>query len=279
MEDKTSVPIVSATEVQPVSSKMSKLKIAFLYVLIGGLVLSALISVVSILIGEFNDTASKALLTTLTVVTHSLLVIAIVSADKNNRLGKDIISTTIMATVIANMFTATLGTWDLWASDASWKAFLVYMLVIGVAFIVTACLKLRLPAHTATNYLVYATVGLVILMAILLLPWIIASDAVWVNSFYYRLIGAASILAATTFSVLVIINRIAISQNPQLVTKTVGTRLSGGMRAIYITVGVFVSLFWFYGIPAFIASSSRIDRVNSQPDYSYPSRSSDTRYQ
>ena len=279
MEDKTPVPIVPATEVQPVSSKMSKLKVAFLYVLIGGLVLSALISVVSILIGEFNDTASKALLTTLTVVTHSLLVIAIVSADKNNRLGKDIVSTTIMATVIANMFTATLGTWNLWASDASWKAFLVYMLVIGVAFIVTACLKLRLPAHKTTNYLVYATTGLVILMAILLLPWIIASDASWVNSFYYRLIGAASILAATTFSVLVIINRIAISQNPLLATKEIGTRLSSGMRAIYITVGVVVGLFWFYGIPAFIASSSYVNRDNSQPDYSYPSKSSDTRYQ
>lgn len=263
MEQKKSSPSVHVSDSKEIAQKMGKLKVAFLYILIGGLVISALISVVAILIGEFNEAVLKALLTTFIFVTHSLLVIGIVSADRRNRLGKDVIPTAILATVIANMFTSTLGTWELWASDASWKAFLVYMLVIGAAFIVTASLKLRLGAHKATNYLVYGTTGLVILLTALLVPWIVVPEADWVNSFYYRLIGAVTILAATTLSVSVIINRIAASQKPELTKKNPVATLPGGMLAVYITFGTVVGMFWFYGLFAFIGKATTIDRYES----------------
>jgi len=274
MEHKKSSPSVHVADKQVIEQKMGKLKVAFLYILIGGLVISALISVVAILIGEFNEAVLKALLTTFIFVTHSLLVIAIVSADRNNRLGKDIISTAILAAVIANMFTSTLGTWEIWAADASWKAFLVYMLVIGAAFIVTASLKLRLGAHKATNYLVYATAGLIVLLTALLVPWIVAPEADWINSFYYRVIGAVTILAATALSVSVIINRIAASQKPEL-TKRTSAPLPGGMLAVYVTIGTVVGMFWFYGLFAFIAKATTSDRVESP---TYNNRYNSNRY-
>jgi hypothetical protein len=264
MENKASSP-VAAPAPKPIDTKMSKLKVAFLYVLIGGLVISALISVVSILVGHFNEVSGKALLTTLIFVTHSLLVIAIVSADKNNRLGKDLISTTILGAVIANMFTSTLGTWQLWPNDASWKAFEVYLLAIGVAFIVTASLKLRLSGHKVTNNLVYATIGLILLLALLLVPWIVIPDSTIISSFYYRLVGAVTILAATTLSVSVIINRIAVSQHAELKVKTASGTLTGGMLAIYVSIGTIVALFWFTGFFSFIVGAASVDHITDSP--------------
>ena len=68
--------------------RLGKLRLAFLYVLIGGLILSALISVFGILIGEFNSVIQKALLTTFIFVSHSLIVLALVSADTKNQIGR-----------------------------------------------------------------------------------------------------------------------------------------------------------------------------------------------
>ena len=263
MEEKTPVPVAPIAEAKPTNEKLGKLKLGLLYVLIGGLIVSALISVISILIGEFTEVAGKALLTTFILVTHSLLVIAIVSADRNNRLGKDLISTTILATVIANMFTATLGTWEIIPGDGAWRAFLVYMLVIGAAFIVTASLKLRSNHHKITNTLAYTTSGLLVLLTLLLVPWILIDDPAVITSFYYRLIGAVVILVATSLSITVIFNRIAAAQHHHIAKKP-ALALPGGMVAIYVTVGSIVALFWFYGFFGFLAKASTVDRPSYQ---------------
>jgi len=261
MKEKAPEPVV-AHDNKPVDTKMSKLKLALLYTVVGGLVISALISVVSILIGEFSETAGRALLTTLIFVTHSLLVIALVSADRNNRLGKDIISTTILATVIANMFTSTLGTWELWKDDASWRAFLVYVLLIGASFIVTASLKLRLGTHKATNILALTTTALIVILTLLLIPWLVVSDPTFINAFYYRLIGAVTILAATALSITVIFNRIGAAQHSKTVQAAKTPTLPGGMLAIYISIGTIVALFWITGFFNFITSAATVDRSN-----------------
>jgi hypothetical protein len=118
-------PAQTAPGSKPIDPKIGKLKSAILYVLIGGLVISALISIVAILIGEFNSVITKALLTTFVFVTHSLIILALVSADRNNSIGKAVIPSTIFLAIIANMFTTTLGTWNVIDGDVTWRAFLL----------------------------------------------------------------------------------------------------------------------------------------------------------
>lgn len=273
MENNTSahtpapVPEVITDIKKPIDPKLSKLKIAFLYVLIGGLVLSALISVFAILIGQFNEVVLKALLTTFIFMTHSLLILALLSADRHNTVGKDLFPTTIFVTIIANMFTTTLGTWGVWDGDISWRAFLLYMLVIGSSFIATAALSLRL-AHRNTNIAVYTTVGLVALLTVVLIPWVFAHTASDLGSFYYRLIGAITILTATTLSLTVIFNRIAVSQHPELLkTRQPHQNIPGGLLAIYIVIGVIAAYAWSFGLASLIGSASSVDRVQTQTQY------------
>ncbi|MFY9227958.1 MAG: hypothetical protein WAO28_01360 [Candidatus Microsaccharimonas sp.] len=253
---------VNKTDHHPKSeevAKFGKLRLAFLYILIGGLAISALISVIAILIGEFNQAVVKALLTTFIFVTHSLLVLAIVSSDKHNQLGKSLIPTTILGAVIANMLTSTLGTWELWLNNLSWKSFLFYMLVIGVVFLITVILKLRL-AHKATNTLVYVTVGLLVLMTTILTPWVFAPDAAFIGDFYFRLIGAVTILSATALSIAAIVNRIAVAQNRKLVgSDPKSLPITGGTLAINIVVGIMVAIFWSYGLTVLLTQALTSD--------------------
>jgi hypothetical protein len=251
-------------------SKFNKLKLAFLYVLIGGLVVSALISVSAILVGEFNSAIQKALLTTFVLVVHSLLVLAIVSADTQNRLGKSLLTTVILGSVLANMFTSTFGIWQLWGDGASWNAFHIYMLLIGAAFLVSAVLKLRI-AHKLTTIMTYVTVGLITLLTLLFVPWIIADSWLVLDAFYYRAVGAAGILAATSLVITAIVNRIAVGQKAALRVQPKHAPIPGGMLAIYINVGIIVAFFWLYGFFAFMieASQNNTPQAPAQPYYDY----------
>jgi len=270
----TPEPAAVPTEVQTVTEqapvegvKKSKLKVAFLYVLIGGLAISALISIVAILIGEFNDVVQKALATTFIFVTHSLLILALVSADRNDSIGKSLFATTIFTAVILNMLTTTLGTWGVWGDDISWRAFLFFVLAIGSSFIATGILKLRV-AHRPTKYSVYGTVGVIAALTLVLIPWIFAHDPSSLGDFYYRLIGALTILGVTMFALSVIFNRIAVSQNPALkenVTKS--PDISGGLLAIYIVLGTFVGFIWIIGMVALITSADMADNDHYVPSH------------
>ncbi len=246
-------------------SRLGKLKLAFLYVLIGGLVLSALISVTAILIGEFNSIITKAILTTVSLVIHSTLTLLIVLADKKNQLGKTIMPTTLLVVVIANMITSSLGLWDVWGNDLSWRMVNVYAFVIGIAFLVEGLLKLRLR-NQLMQVLPYISIGLVFLLAVCFIPWILFFDASWITDLYYRIITAIAILAVTAIVITTIMNRIAIAQHPQLRTAPQPATYTGGMLGILITLGVFTSFFWFYGFIAFVYQASTYGQHHTNTD-------------
>jgi len=277
MDEKTPVsaqvpeqPIITT----PVDKKMSKMKVAFLYVLIGGLIISALISVISILVGQFNEVVGKGLLTTFIFVAHSVLILTLVSADRHSTIGKELFPTTIFVAIVANMLTTTLSTWGVWDSDISWRAFLLYTLAIGVAFIATGALRLRVAQRT-TNIVVYMTVALLAALTLALAPWVLATDPAWLGSFYYRLIAAISILGATSLLLSVIFNRIAVAQHAELRVPRQQSNLPGGLLAIYIVIGVIVGFSWMFGFSALIVSASK----TQQPTTNYTnSRYDNTRY-
>ncbi|MCD8561509.1 hypothetical protein LRY29_00300 [Candidatus Saccharibacteria bacterium] len=253
-------------------TRLSKLKLAFLYVLIGGLVVSALISVTAILIGEFNEIVQKALFTTFVLVLYSCIALLVVLADTKNQLGRSFIPTTILALIIANMVTSTLGIWGVWDGDISWRMMNVYALLIGSAFLISGARKLGLR-HQAVQTMTYVTIGLIGLLTLVLIPWVLFYDASWLGDFYYRVIGALSILAVTALIVTSITNRIAVSQHPAL-SKTApkGEPWSVPMRAVVITVGVIVSFYWLFGFLGLLYSATTTyDRTHYSPEPSYRS--------
>lgn len=251
----TTVSATTPVEAPVQATKISNIKRAFLYVLVGGLVVSAIISISAILVGEFNSVISKSLLTTLVFMTHSLLVLGIILADKDNTVGRALVPTVILGSVIASMLTSSLGIWQVWDADYSWRAIMLYSLLIGAAFLYVWTRQARIN-HTITKIAVNTALVTIALLVVALSIWIIAPESVIGESPYlYRAIGAISILGITSLAVAAIFNRVAVTQKPELAaTAPAGEKYRGSMLAIVITVGSIVAMFWFVGLFGLIAS-------------------------
>jgi hypothetical protein len=195
----TPEPTPTAVSVED-SVKVGKIKKAFLYILVGGLGLSALISISAILVGEFNSVVAKALFTTLIFVSHSLIVLGIVLADRNNKIGKALLPTVILSVVIANMITTSFGTWEIWDSLYTWRAFQLYILFIGAAFLITSIRRLSI-SHTATKISTSIALVSVITLTLLAAIWILDPNSfITTEPLFYRLIGALAILGFSALS-------------------------------------------------------------------------------
>jgi len=243
-------PTVTA-KVSPEPSRISRLKTAFLYVLIGGLAASAITSVIALLIGEFNSALLKALLTIFIFFTHGLFILALLWADRYNQVGKLILPTAILVLAFSNLITTTLGTWEIISVSTAWRALGLYILLLGAAFITVGMLKLRI-AHQATQIALYSTIGLVIATVATLAPWVLHIMAPF-DPLYYRVVAALSILATAGFLIALILRGIALGHAPALKTTKPATHpIPGGLLAIYITVGTIAAFVWMSGFLGFI---------------------------
>lgn len=241
--------------VLPVSPhRFSKLKLAFLYVLIGGLAASALVSIVALLIGSFNSEIQKSLQTIFILFSHSLFILALLWADKYNEVGRALLPTAIFGLTLANMITTILSTWEIISSESAWRALGLYFLIVGAVFIVLGILKLRV-GHKATKVGLYISAASVGAIIVALAPWVLKV----VSSFdplYFRIIGALVIFASAAFLIAIILRGIAVARHPEFKTaRALSRQISGGLLSIYITIGVITSMVWCAGFAGFAISS------------------------
>lgn len=242
------------------SERISKLKTAFLYVLIGGLAASAITSVIALLIGQFNSAILKSLLTIFIFFTHGLFILALLWADRHNQVGRFVLPTTILVLAFSNLITTTLGTWEIISATTAWRALGLYILILGAAFIVVGLLRLRV-AQQAIQIALYTVVGLIIATVLSLIPWVLQIVDTF-DPLYFRIVAALSILATASFLIALILRGIAMGRTPTLKnTRPVPSKTPGGMLAIYITLGSIAAMVWFVGFTSFLVDGVR----SSQP--------------
>ncbi len=244
-------PLEVKVEAEP--PRLGKVKLAFMYVLIAGLVASAITAVIALLIGEFNASIQKALLTIFIFFTHSLFILGLILADKHNHIGKALLPTTIGILALANMITTTLGTWDIITTEKAWHIFGFYFLVLGTVFIIMAILRLKV-VNTIIKNLVIASAAFTALLAAVLAPWVLhVVDSF--DPFYYRVVGAVAIVATTLFLITLIFRGIALARHPQLKVTPVSEPIPGGLLAIYITLGVITAMVWSTAFTSFLVDA------------------------
>lgn len=237
--------------------KIGKIKLAFLYVLIGGLSVSAIIAIIAVLTGEFSSALQKTFGTAILFILHSTFILGLIWSDKSDSIGRKILPTVLLAVALANLTTSTLGTWGIIEGDMAGRAILFYSLIVGSSFIVSGLLKLRV-SHKPSRTLLYSTIGSVITWTLALTPWVFDISA---QSIYFRIVGALTILSVTLLIVSVVIRQIAVSQSKKLQAESKVNKsydpIQGGLLAYYVIVGCIVSIVWFVGMISFIASSSQ----------------------
>lgn len=247
-------------------SRLNRLKTAFLYVLIGALAAAAITSVIALLVGQFSSSIAKALLTILVLFTHSLIILAILTADRFNQVGRLLLPTAITVVVFASIVSTTLGIWEIISAETAWRALSLYFFVLGAVFIIIGLLRLRL-AHQATQIALYTAIGFIVATILAISPWVLqVVDAF--DPLYFRIVAALSILATTSFLIGIVIRGIALAHNDALKQTTPAKQpLSGGLLAIYIVSGVLTAIVWCVGFTAFLVSGVQASNPTSQPSY------------
>lgn len=189
----------------------------FLYVLIGGVVISAVISIIAILIGEVNDYIARALLTTLSMVIHAMIALAFMSVTTKQRTtGQEIVTNTLFGITIASFFTSTLGIWKVIGGDTVMNFYQLYFYAVIAAFIVQVLLSVN-TIDKITNRLMQTSIGLTVMLWLYLIPSIFDDSypKAW-PEIYYRGIAAIGIALGTVLILVTIFHRLYLTKHPEI---------------------------------------------------------------
>ncbi len=187
----------------------------FLYVLIGGLIASAGISIVAVLTGDFTETFGKAFATTVVLVIHALAALAFLSIKTQKSLPSRLLVDTFFWVVVASLLTAVLGIWGIFTEILVGDFYGVYFVAILTALIVSALLTAHHQDQT-TRALMYGSVASVVSTFLLTAPYFFADTNYVLPEIYGRITWAFLILSATLVALTAIFDRLYTVKHPEL---------------------------------------------------------------
>lgn len=197
-------------------SNISQVKKYFLYVMIGGLVLSATISIIAVLIGEFNDYIQKSLLTTFSIVIHSMLALAFVSVNTEHHNEADEIPlNTLFGIIVASFATSIFAIWDIMSGEIVGDCYLAYFYAIIAALLCRVLFQSN-RTDKNTRALANSSMGVTVFLFVLLMPSVFVNYPALLPDIYYRLIAATAILLGTTSVLTAIMHRLYINKHPEI---------------------------------------------------------------
>jgi len=175
-----------------------------------------LISIGAILIGQFNDITAKALLSTFSIVIHSLLALAFVGTRMNDKSpSTKFIINICFALLLVSLPTSILSIWDVIGPDLTAKLYASYALVFLASLYCLAIVRSQLKdkiAKIAGNFAIVITV----IFTVYLMPFIFSDNRSELGDFYYRLIAVFAILLGTSTVLAAIFQKMYQSKNPEL---------------------------------------------------------------
>lgn len=194
---------------------LERIKKLSINIMIISLVGAAIVAVVAVLAGDWNDVFSKALFTLLVVALHSLVALGFL--ETSNKLDSDsslkFFTNSVFAIIVLSFFTSIFGVWEVLDGEVVAKLYGTYFIFL-FATLHGQILHQTTGKESKIDLLVYANylfMGLVILM---LLPILWFSDADF-GGFYYRLLSAAAIIDATLTILAVILHKLYIQKHPK----------------------------------------------------------------
>lgn len=227
----------------------------FLYILIAGVIVSALISIVAILIGEINDYIARALWTTLSMVVHAMIALSFISVTvKKRSRGQEIVINTLFVITVASFFTSTLGIWKVVSGQTVGDFYQLYFYALIAVLIIQMMLSVN-TIDKITNRLMVGAMGLTVFLWVYLIPSVFDNDypRAW-PEVYYRGIAAIGIVLGTVLILVTIFHKLYLTKHPE--QKPVVAK-SGGMPTWLIVllciVGIPMALVYLSSILGFLS--------------------------
>ncbi len=161
----------------------------FLKTLITALVISAIIGIYLFLFGDFEDSDTRLLLTTLTVGWYSMtgLCSSVVHSQKKIKF----FSLPGMTISIIGFFITVIAIWGIVDNELIWRLVMTFV-ILSVMISHVSLLFLVKPKSKKINYLMITTIIFITLVtAMLIIEILIESEK---GEFFYRLLGVFAIL-------------------------------------------------------------------------------------
>ena len=189
----------------------------FLFNLIGSLIITALIAVITVLIGTFTEITGRVLLTLLMVVIHSLISLAFIWDDKQQdtfgRLAFFI--NVIFIIIVVSFITSIFGIWKIIPEEIVWDLYQTYF-VIGFAALHGDILSKALHKEAYLDKIIYVNYIFMILVVLMLQPIIFMNNAAKVlGEIFFRILAAMGIIDGTLSILTIIFYKMYIHKHPK----------------------------------------------------------------
>ena len=209
-------PTVANVPAKEVRWQKGEIRKYFLYVLTGGVALSAVISVIAILAGGINDYVGRALLTTLSMVVHAVIALAIMSAaNKQQSRADEFLTNTIFAVVIASFFTTALGIWEVLSGELTGDLYQLYFYTI-IASLVIRLIQGARAFDVVSRRLQQTAIGIAAFLWLYLIPSVFQNGYYsLLPDMYYRGIAAVSVLLGTSIILFAIFRHLYAVKHPE----------------------------------------------------------------
>jgi hypothetical protein len=196
----------------------AKLKKYLLFVLIGCLVISSIVAVVTVLVGEFNEITAKTFYTLLTAFAHALVGLLFIwdeeRAKKYNPLS--FLVNTLFFIVVISFITSVFGIWDIISHETVSKMFITYAIAIFAALHSDILSKATGKENLIDN-IVYANYIFIALVFLMLQPIVhMHNPELVLGQFYYRVLAACAIIDGTLSVLTIIFHKLYMHKHPEL---------------------------------------------------------------
>lgn len=190
---------------------LSEFKKFFLFNLIGSLIIAALVAVITVLIGEFNEITMRVFFTLGMVVLHSMVSLAFVTnrEDKKTRITDN----ALFFFIVLSFFTSILGIWKVIPGDIVSNLYQSYF-VLFFAIVIIDVLSDALHKKDYIDFVTYINYFFIIALTIMLQIVIyIDSPLQTLGSFYFRAMAAIGIIIGTLSILTIIFSKMASNRN------------------------------------------------------------------
>jgi hypothetical protein len=195
----------------------AELKKFFIYNLIGSLVVSAIVAVVTVLIGEFNEVTARVLFTLLMVIAHSLVSLAFIWDDeKQHTFDRLSFFINILFTLIVLSFlTSIFGIWKILPGQTVADLYQTFF-VVGFAALHGDILSKALHKENYIDTIIYINYLFMALVVVMLQPIIFLQNSYDIlGETYFRILGAFGIVDGTLSILTIIFYKLYMHKHPR----------------------------------------------------------------
>lgn len=189
----------------------------FLFNLIGSLVISALVAVVTVLVGEFNELSAKVLLTLGMVITHSLVSLFFIwDNDRQNTFERlSFFINVLFLFIVVSFVTSIFGIWEIIPGESVWNLYQTYF-VLAFASLHADILSKALNKEHYMDVIIYVNYAFMAIVVVMLMPVIFISNAGEVlGEVFFRILGAAGIIDGTLSVLTIIFYKMYMNKHPE----------------------------------------------------------------